>query len=175
VGFVSDLPHELVAAFRATLEEVLAADLVIHVRDISHPDAEAQAADVEGVLRELGLAEVVDRGLVEALNKIDRLDAFQRDEIVNQAQRRPDAIALSAATGEGIDTLCAEIDRRLGAGREVADLSVPLSDGAGIAWLYRRAEVIARRDDAETAFIRVRIDPADIKRFHQRLGRGGGR
>ena len=174
VGFVSDLPHELVAAFRATLEEVLEADVVVHVRDISHPDTEAQAADVETVLRELGLAEVVDRGLVEALNKIDLLDDSRRAEVLNQAKRRPDALALSAVTGEGVAGLLAELDRRLGTSREVVDFSLSLADGASISWLYRHGEVVARRDDQSHAFLRVRLDPADIKRFQQRQADGRG-
>jgi GTP-binding protein HflX len=174
VGFVSDLPHELVAAFRATLEEVLEADVVVHVRDISHPDTEAQAADVETVLRELGLAEVVDRGLVEALNKIDLLDDARRAEVLNQAKRRPDALALSAVTGEGVPDLLAELDRRLGGNRELVDFSLSLADGASISWLYRHGEVVARRDDQSHAFLRVRLDPADIKRFQQRQADGRG-
>ena len=174
VGFVSDLPHELVAAFRATLEEVLEADVVVHVRDISHPDTEAQAADVETVLRELGLAEVVDRGLIEALNKIDLLDDVRRAEVINQARRRPDSMALSAVTGEGVGDLLAELDRRLGSRREILDVSLSLADGASISWLYRHGEVVARRDDQSHAFLRVRLDPADIKRFHQRQADGRG-
>ncbi len=172
VGFVSDLPHELVAAFRATLEEVLEADVVVHVRDVSHADAEAQGADVDPVLKELGLAEMVDRGLVEALNKIDLLPADGHDEVVNQARRRPAAIALSAVTGEGVDELLASLDSRLSQGRETHDLQLPLTDGAGIAWLYRHGEVVARRDDEATAYMRVRLDPADVLRYRQRQGEG---
>jgi GTP-binding protein HflX len=174
VGFISDLPHELVAAFRATLEEVLEADVVVHVRDVSHPDTEAQAADVDTVLRELGLSEVVDRGLVEALNKIDLLDEHGREEVLNQAKRRDGAMALSAVTGEGVDELLAELDRRLGAARETLDVALPLSDGASIAWLYSHGEVVARRDDEAQAFMRVKLDPADVKRFHQRKAGGRG-
>jgi GTP-binding protein HflX len=172
VGFVSDLPHELVAAFRATLEEVLEADVVVHVRDVSHLDAEAQGADVETVLKELGLAEMVDRGLVEALNKIDRLPQDGHDEVVNQARRRPGAIAVSAVTGEGVAELVASLDARLSQGRETLDLHLPLTDGAGIAWLYRHGEVVARRDDEASAYIRVRLDPADVQRYRQRQGEG---
>lgn len=172
VGFVSDLPHELVAAFRATLEEVLEADVVIHVRDVSHPDAEAQAEDVEAVLGELGMAEAVHKGLVEALNKIDLLPEVKRDVLLNQSRRRPDCLPVSAVTGEGLDALLACIDRRLATGRETVDLSLPLSDGAGISWLYQHGEVMARRDSDETAFLRVRLDPADAKRFQQRQAEG---
>ncbi|BAE51177.1 GTPase HflX [Paramagnetospirillum magneticum] len=174
VGFISDLPHELVAAFRATLEEVLEADVVVHVRDVSHPDTEAQAADVDTVLKELGLAEVVDRGLVEALNKIDLLDDERRQEVLNQARRREGVMALSAVTGQGVDELLAELDRRLGHARETIDVALSLGDGASIAWLYRHGEVVARRDDEAQAFMRVKLDPADVKRFHQRKAEGRG-
>ncbi|KIL98816.1 GTP-binding protein HflX [Paramagnetospirillum magnetotacticum MS-1] len=174
VGFISDLPHELVAAFRATLEEVLEADIVVHVRDISHPDTEAQSADVDTVLKELGLAEVVDRGLVEALNKIDLLDEERRHEVLNQARRRDGVMALSAITGQGVDELLAELDRRLGHARETIDVALPLGDGASIAWLYSHGEVVARRDDEAQAFMRVKLDPADVKRFHQRKAEGRG-
>ncbi|MBI3445859.1 MAG: GTPase HflX [Magnetospirillum sp.] len=174
VGFISDLPHELVAAFRATLEEVLEADVVVHVRDISHPDTDAQASDVETVLKELGLGEVVDRGLVEALNKIDLLPESRRLEVINQAKRREGAMALSAVTGQGIAELLADLDRRLGSARETVDVALALSDGASISWLYRHGEVVARRDDDRQAFIRVKLDPADIRRFHQRQAEGRG-
>jgi len=172
VGFISDLPHELVAAFRATLEEVLEADVVVHVRDISHPDSAAQAADVEGVLRELGVGEMVDDGLLEALNKIDRLDEAGRDELLNQSRRHPHQLPLSAVSGEGLPALLAEIDRRLGQGRAVLDVALPLSDGAGIAWLYQHGEVVARRDDEAQAYLRVKLDPADLHRFHRRQAAG---
>ena len=172
VGFVSDLPHELVAAFRATLEEVLEADVVVHVRDVSHPDSEAQAADVETVMRDLGLGEAVDGGLTEALNKIDLLPAERRDEVLNQARRRPSAIPISAITGEGVEALLDGLDRRLSEGRQLIDLTLPLSDGAGIAWLYSHGEVVARRDDEAHAFMRVRLDPADAQRYRQRQGEG---
>ncbi len=165
VGFVSDLPHELVAAFRATLEEVMEADLVVHVRDVSHPDTAAQAADVETVLTELGMAEVVDRGLIEVLNKIDLLPLDQKQEVIGQAGRRPDSLPLSAMTGEGVAALLETLDARLSEKRETVDLSVPLTDGAAIAWLYRHGEVMERRDDDCSAHVRVRLDPADAGRF----------
>ncbi|MCR6632166.1 MAG: GTPase HflX [Magnetospirillum sp.] len=173
VGFVSDLPHELVAAFRATLEEVLEADVVVHVRDVAHPDTEAQAADVEAVLKDLGLSEAVDRGLVEALNKIDLLAESERVEVLNQAKRRPLALPVSAITGEGVEDLLACLDERLSQGREVLDVTLPLSDGAGISWLYRHGEVTARHDDDTTAHMQVRLDPVDAQRFHQRQAEGG--
>ncbi|MFD2233448.1 GTPase HflX [Phaeospirillum tilakii] len=172
VGFISDLPHELVAAFRATLEEVLEADVVVHVRDISHPDSAAQATDVETVLRELGVGELVDDGLLEALNKIDRLDPAGREELLNQSRRHPNQIPLSAVSGEGLPALLAEIDQRLGQGRAVLDVALALSDGATIAWLYRHGEVVARRDDETQAYLRVKLDPADLHRFQRRQAAG---
>jgi GTP-binding protein HflX len=172
VGFVSDLPHELVAAFRATLEEVLEADVVVHVRDVAHPDAEAQAADVESVLKDLGLEEVVDRGLVEALNKTDLLPEAAHTELVNQASRKPDMVPVSALTGAGVDKLLELFDQRLSQGRETLEVSLPLSDGAAISWLYQNGEVVERSDDECSTHMRVRLDPVDLQRFQQRQAEG---
>ena len=171
VGFISDLPTDLVAAFRATLEEVRAADIIVHVRDISHPEAEAQRRDVEAVLRMLGLAEAVDRGLLEALNKIDLLDAEARERLVNQAARDPDRVALSAATGEGCGRLLETLESRLRDARRVVEIAVDLADGAGIAWLYDHGAVLARRDDSRFAHIRVDLSPENVARFEHRRAR----
>jgi GTPase len=168
VGFISELPHQLVAAFRATLEEVTEADLVVHVRDIHHPDSEAQRADVEGVLAELGMGAAVENGLIEALNKIDLLEPPARAMLVNQARRNQDVVPLSAVTGEGCDRLLALFDERLESDRSVVDLDVPLTDGAAIAWLYRHGDVVSRRDDEESAHISVRLAEADLGRFRSR-------
>jgi GTP-binding protein HflX len=172
VGFVSDLPTHLVAAFRATLEEVTEADLVVHVRDVHHPDSEAQRADVQAVLADLGLGEMVEHGLVEALNKIDLLDPERRAVLKNQAQRNHDAVPISAATGEGCDALMALFDRRLESDRHLVHLDVPVSDGAALAWLYRHGEVVSRRDDEHEAHLAVRLSDADLGRFkHRRAAR----
>jgi GTP-binding protein HflX len=168
VGFISDLPTDLVAAFRATLEEVRAADFIVHVRDISHPDAGAQKADVENVLRDLGLSSAVDDGLIEALNKIDLLAPSDRAQLANQAARNPNLVPLSAATGEGVDRLCDALAARIGSARNVVELAVEISDGASIAWLYRHGRVLARRDDSEFAHIRVGLLPADLAKFEHR-------
>ena len=168
VGFVSDLPHELVAAFRATLEEVLSADILIHVRDVAHPDSEAQRADVETVLRELGMAELVDRGMIEALNKIDLLPEARRFELVNQSRRTELLMPVSAVSGEGIDELLALVDRSLGAERQLLEIEIPHADGASLAWLYRHGEVVERRDDENVAHLTVRLDAADAARFAHR-------
>ena len=167
VGFVSQLPTMLIAAFRATLEEVLDADLIIHVRDAAHPDSEAQCRDVEDVLGQLG----IDTGegiLVEVHNKIDRLPAGER-----AAAGRNDATAVSALTGEGVDGLLDRLDAAFGSRRRILELEVDLADGARLAWLYRYGEVLSRRDEGLSAHIRVGLDPADLGRL-ERLDRGGG-
>jgi GTPase len=168
VGFVSELPTHLVAAFRATLEEVIEADLVVHVRDVHHPDSEAQRNDVHGTLGDLGLGEAVEHGLIEALNKIDLLDAERRAVLVNQARRNRDAVPISAITGEGCETLVDLLDRRLDGDRALIHLDVPVSDGASLAWLYRHGEVVSRHDDEREAHVAVRLSAADLRRFKSR-------
>lgn len=169
VGFISDLPTDLVAAFRATLEEVRAADVIVHVRDISHPEAEAQRDDVHQVLRELGLGHVVDRGLIEVLNKIDVLSPEQREVVHNQAARGTDVIPVSAVTGEGLPTLLQTLDRRLAGCREIIDVTLDARDGATIAWLYRHGEVLERADEGLSTHLKVSLDPVDRARFAHRL------
>jgi GTP-binding protein HflX len=168
VGFVSDLPHELVAAFRATLEEVLEADVIVHVVDVAHPDSGAQRSDVETVLRELGIGQAVDHGLVETLNKIDLLGEARLAEVLNQVRRNGKAVAVSAVTGHGLDTLLVLLDRILAAERQLVEVDVPLADGASIAWIYRHGEVMHRQDDEDHAHLMVRLDPADAERFQRR-------
>jgi GTP-binding protein HflX len=170
VGFISDLPTDLVAAFRATLEEVLEADLIVHVRDVAHADSEAQRADVERVLGELGIEEGDERGPLEVLNKTDLLDDEARNRIENQVKRNDSQAALSALTGAGCDCLLADLDERLAAGRRVLELCVPLVDGAALAWLYRNGEVLSRSDDDGYAHLRVGLDEADLGRFEKRAG-----
>jgi GTPase len=171
VGFISDLPTHLVAAFRATLEEVTEADLIVHVRDIHHPDSEAQREDVHRVLGELGLGETVEQGLVEALNKIDLLAPEQREALFNQARRNRDVVPISAATGEGCDVLVRRFDDRLSEAHRAVRISVPLSDGATLAWLYRHGEVLSRRDSEREAQVEVRMTEADLNRLKARLAR----
>lgn len=166
VGFVSDLPTQLVAAFKATLEEVVSADLLIHVRDISHPDSEAQRADVEAVLAEIGVAETTPR--IEAWNKLDLLDAEQHDAILAEAARREDVIALSALSGEGVDGLQRAVAERLTAGHQRYTITLDASDGAGAAWLHRHGEVIAQQVEDGNAIYEVRMAPGDMERFHSR-------
>jgi GTP-binding protein HflX len=168
VGFISDLPTHLVAAFRATLEEVTEADIIVHVRDAHHPDSEAQRNDVLNVLVDLGLDQPVEEGLIEALNKIDLLDPATRLSLQQQKLRNLPSIALSAATGEGCDGLLELIERRLESDTRVVRLDVPLTDGKTLAWIYRRGEVLGRRDDNEAAHISARLPEDDIARLRHR-------
>ena len=168
VGFVSDLPTHLVAAFRATLEEVTEADLIIHVRDVHHPDSEAQRSDVHTVLTDLGLGDAVEQRMVEALNKIDLIEPERRAMLQNQAQRNHDVVPISAVTGEGCDRLMGLLDHRVGGDRQLVHLDVPVSDGAAIAWLYQHGEVVSREDDEQAAHVAVRLSEADLGRFKNR-------
>jgi GTPase len=168
VGFISDLPTHLVAAFRATLEEVTEADIVVHVRDAHSPDSAAQRDDVLAVLGELGLSELIEDGLIEVLNKIDLLDADTRETLLNQAQRNTQTVALSAASGERCDALLNLLDRRLDEDMRPVRLDVPLSDGKTLAWIYAHGEVLGRRDDAEAAHLSVRLSEADLGRLRHR-------
>jgi GTP-binding protein HflX len=147
VGFISNLPTMLVAAFRATLEEVIEADVILHVRDLSHEDSTAQSGDVLKILGELGIDATQDRRLIEVWNKIDRLSPDQRVSLSNQAERRPAderPVPVSALTGEGIAALNAAIGERLAQGREVIALALDMADGAGLAWLHRHSEVLGK-------------------------------
>jgi GTP-binding protein HflX len=168
VGFISDLPTHLVAAFRATLEEVIEADIVVHVRDAHHPDSEAQRNDVLNVLIDLGLDEPTEDAVVEAMNKIDLLDPTARASLAGQQLSNSQSVALSAATGEGCDALLGLIDRRLESEARVVRLEIPHTDGKTLAWVYARGEVLGRRDDNEAAHLSVRLSEADIARLRHR-------
>jgi GTP-binding protein HflX len=163
VGFISNLPTQLVAAFRATLEEVLEADIILHVRDISHEDAEAQERDVDAVLRQLGIDPDANSGqrIIEVWNKIDRFDPEERENLRNIAARRPPerpCYLVSAHTGDGIDALLAAIEDRLAAKRTTLDLSIDAADGAGISWLHRNAEVLNKELHDGRFAMTVRVD-----------------
>jgi GTP-binding protein HflX len=164
VGFISDLPTMLVAAFRATLEEVIEADVILHVRDVSHEDTEAQSQDVENVLAALGIDPNEEQRLIEVWNKIDRLDAEGRGRLENLAARKPvdqRPVLVSALTGQGIDDLMTSIQQRLARRRVVLDLVVDPADGAGMSWLHRHTEVMQKSlgEDGKMAMT-VRADPA---------------
>jgi GTP-binding protein HflX len=165
VGFISELPTELVAAFRATLEEVAEADVILHVRDIAHPDSAAQRVDVLAVLEGMVADGLLDDGwaarTIEVLNKADLLGG------VAAVADRNGAVAVSAVTGEGLDGLRAAIDARIARGMEVADYAIPHADGARLAWLYEHGEVLARDDAEDGVHVRVRLLPADRTRFER--------
>jgi GTP-binding protein HflX len=167
VGFISDLPTELVAAFRATLEEVLEADLILHVRDIAHPESEAQKADVEAVLEGLGLEHHVVHDMIEVLNKIDALPAEDATRIADLARRDHQVAAVSALTGAGCERLLDEIEARLARDRQVATYRLGHDRGGDIAWLYQHGEVLERHDDEGGASLTVRLSADDRRRFEQ--------
>ena len=161
VGFISDLPTMLVAAFRATLEEVLEADVIVHVRDISQTDSDAQKQDVETVLRQLGLNPDDQDRIIEVWNKIDRFEPAERERLANVASRQPDQrrpLLVSAVTGEGTTELLAAIETRLAATKRVLRVTLDTSDGEGISWLYRNTEVLTRDVDDEHVEMTVRAE-----------------
>ncbi|HEY6754466.1 MAG TPA: GTPase HflX [Pseudolabrys sp.] len=172
VGFISDLPTMLVAAFRATLEEVIEADVILHVRDIPHEDSEAQLHDVGKVLGELGIS-ADDRRVIEVWNKIDQFDSAGRERVLNLAGRQPAdrrPVPVSALTGEGIDHLVEAIEVRLSESRLTLEVSIDPADGAGLSWLYRHSEVLLKdmRDDGRLA-VTVRADPDNAARVRAKF------
>ena len=175
VGFISDLPTQLVAAFRATLEEVIEADVLLHVRDISHPDTEAQKKDVNAVLTELGVALEAQESMIEVWNKVDLLSEEDRTMLAGRSTAAKQS-AVSAITGEGIDALLDRIDRALSRNFVDAMLSLDATDGAGLAWAYANGDVI-RRQDAEDGSVSLELSlpmramPGFERRFGERLAR----
>ncbi len=170
VGFISDLPTDLVAAFRATLEEVLEADLIVHVRDIANPESEAQRRDVLAILGDLGLEEGQGDRLLEALNKKDLLTPEQQQVIEERSRRKPGLMACSARTGDGLERLLEAIESRLVEDHRRLELDLAVEDGAAIAWLYDHGRVMARRDSDEAVHLSVSLSPAALARFQQRFG-----
>ena len=170
VGFISDLPTMLISAFRATLEEVLAADVILHVRDISHEDSEAQSRDVEAILGELGVAVGAER-VIEVWNKLDRLDPEQRAAMLEGGAAANQPLAVSALTGEGIERLLEAIESRLAQGRSLVDIELEGADGQGLHWLYENTEVMGRQtsDDGRIQ-LKVRVAPDKLARVTRRFG-----
>ena len=173
VGFISDLPTMLVSAFRATLEEVIEADVILHVRDVAHEDSDAQSADVEAVLSELGIDPNDHRRLLEVWNKLDLLDADRALTVANSANRRganDRPIVVSALTGQGEEDLVAEIEGRLAEGRPVFDVDLAAADGQGLNWLYEHVEVLARHDsEAGDVRLTVRVTPERADQVRSRF------
>lgn len=165
VGFISELPTELVAAFRATLEEVSEADLILHVRDASHPDTDQQRADVEAVLQGLVSDGTLDEDwqlrTIQVLNKADLLGGVANMTV------KSSMIAVSAITGEGLGDLATLIDQRIAAGMVLASYAIANTDGARLAWLYQHGEVISRAETEDSVQVQVRLLPADRARFEQ--------
>jgi GTP-binding protein HflX len=170
VGFVSDLPTQLVAAFRATLEEVNAADLVVHVRDISHTDSEAQRADVEDVLSEIGARGEDAAPMIEVWNKIDLLDPEQRAFHEQEAARRDDVVLASALTGEGTNALLQACAARLTSTHRLRDIRLSASDGAAIAWIHAHGKVEKQKGEGNSVTLGVRMADEDYARFRSRFG-----
>jgi GTP-binding protein HflX len=165
VGFVSDLPTELVAAFRATLEEVASADLLVHVRDMSHPDREAQREDVEDVLKSLGLREEGGPTTIEAWNKVDLIAGEEREDLLAEAGRRDDVVPISALTGWGLDDLRDCMSKKLRSEEQVHCVRIPASDGSKIAWLHARGEVLDQTLEEDEVELSVRLSPDNWARF----------
>jgi GTP-binding protein HflX len=170
VGFIADLPHELVAAFRATLEEVLEADLIVHVRDAAHLETEAQKQDVLAVLSELGVEPGRDRPFLEVLNKIDILEQSAREGLLARSEREDAPVAASAKTGEGLELLLRRFETELSSANIVFRLELEPSDGAGLAWVYRHGRVIERHPNgADTIVLRLSATPAELEKFEHRF------
>jgi GTP-binding protein HflX len=165
VGFVSDLPTELIAAFRATLEEVASADLLIHVRDMAHPDHEAQAEDVEDVLSSLGIGEGEGPARIEAWNKVDLLDETDRQALLAEAGRRPNVVPISALSGWGVDHLGEEIAEALQQETQVHVIRLSSSEGSRLAWLHSRGEVLEQCVHGDEIELSVRLSPENWARF----------
>ena len=172
VGFISDLPTMLVSAFRATLEEVVSADVILHVRDIAHPDTQAQSTDVAAILDELEIS-ADDSRIVEVWNKLDLLDDDRRRALVDRldtgaTEVRP--VLVSSLTGEGTDALLQAIEAKLAAGRTTLTLRLPTEDGAGMHWLYENSEVLGRTDEPDgSVHLEVRVAPERLDRLLSRF------
>lgn len=169
VGFISSLPTQLVAAFRATLEEVLEADLIVHVRDITHTDTEAQRQDVLDVLKKLGVDTDDTEMYLEVLNKIDLLSAEDKEKLENSIIRTDGKVAISAVTGEGSEEFLALIEERLTARQKVMELDIPASDGATLSWIYRHGTVLEREDRDDTVHIEVKFTAENLGRLDKIL------
>ncbi len=168
VGFISDLPTTLVAAFRATLEEVREADIIVHVRDISHPESDEQRDDVEAVLRELGFDDIPKS--IEVLNKVDLLEPDARSAVVERARRNVAVVPLSAITGEGCETFLKMLEEELAQGSRILELVLDGSEGAALAWLHEHGNVVDQRvGDGGEMMLSVILDKADEARFHRRF------
>jgi GTPase len=172
VGFISDLPTQLVAAFRATLEDVISAQIILHVRDIANEDSEAQEIDVKQVLSDLGISGAATQRIIEVWNKADLLEPAEAKRLSEVATRRGEGapVLVSALTGAGIPALLKEIERRLALGRESFKLTLAADDGAGLAWLHENAEVLTRRNGRTgKVSLTIRVAPEEKGRVLRRF------
>lgn len=162
VGFISDLPTHLIASFRATLEEVTEADIILHIRDISHPETEAQKKDVEGILKTLDVFDCENHNIFEVWNKIDRLDESQFEAAKAAASRQEKVAFVSAVSGDGCAALLEKVDQALAKNKKVFTLSFNHAEGADKALLYKYGEVLSHSDNEEGSTVTVRLDKASI-------------
>ena len=169
VGFIADLPTQLIAAFRATLEEVLEADLIVHVRDASHPDADEQDEDVRLTLEALGALDETERPRITLHNKIDLMTAGEATALRERCDRREDETAVSALTGEGVDAALEMIGARLGAHHIELHVRIAHEHGEALAWLYRNCEIHSREDDEEGVSIELSAAHDVADRMDQRF------
>ena len=166
VGFISDLPHELIMAFRATLEEVLSADIIVHVRDSANPDTLAQKQDVITVLRSLGLKNIEnENNYIEVLNKIDLLPIETKQEFILKCQKKKNLAALSATSGEGKAAFLTLVDKILSGKHRLVEAKVKASDGATLAWLYQNSEILSSNLLNDVFYIRLHISEADLQKL----------
>ena len=168
VGFVSELPTQLVAAFHATLEEVVDADIIVHVRDIAHVDSEAQREDVLRVMAEIGAGGEEGAPVIEAWNKIDRLDPETRAVLEHQAAKRDDVVLISALSGEGVDTLAQLLSDHLTSSHRIRQIALGMADGAALAWLHANGAVEDEKINGEQITLKVRLSDVDFARFQAR-------
>ena len=169
VGFISDLPHELVMSFRATLEEVLSADIVVHVRDLSNPNYQEQGQDVLNVLKKLGLEHIENKdNYIELWNKVDILSPEERAFVEANAKRFSNIIATSAQTGEGADAFLQMLDKKLSAKEKMIEVKIPSSAGKDIAWIYKNSEVISIENKEEYQLIRAKISPVNQEKLNKK-------
>lgn len=168
VGFISDLPHELVMSFRATLEEVMSADLIVHIRDIASENSREQRKDVLTVLEDLGFNDFENSPrYIEVFNKIDELSEDKKKDIL--INLKPGKIAVSAITGENCDKLLSLIDDKLSINSEITDIKVSVADGKKISWIYRNCEVLSSETNNDLIFFKLKISSSDKKRLENML------
>jgi GTPase len=172
VGFISDLPTQLIVAFRATLEEVVSADLILHIRDVAHPDTRAQSQDVLSVLEELGISHPLESGIMlEVCNKVDLLPSNELEILENRLKREEEVIAISALSGYGIETFLARIDEKLREKGKVVTLDIPATAGDMLAWCYRQGIIVSRCDEQETIHLTLRVTEQEKAKLFELFGK----